>query len=220
MESCTIALSLPDEDLVRRCRGGEEEAFSQLYQRYRRPVLSTAYRIIRNPDDAQEATQEIFLKVYRSLADWNPERSKLSTWLYRLAANHAIDRWRAQKRRLRRETPTDPSSGTFRRLSFADPRTGPQAMLEWKELTTEIRRCAQHLPSLQRRLFLLRHFCGLGLEEIAMTEGRSLGTVKGLLFRASQAVRHRLARRSLRGCYDSVTAQIQRRPRDRAEPRP
>ncbi len=199
MESCTLALSLPDEDLVRRCRRGEEDAFCQLYQRYSRPVLSTAYRIIRNQDDAQEATQEIFLKVYRSLADWNPERSKLSTWLYRLAVNHAIDRWRAERRRLRWETVTDPSDGVFRRRPSADPGTGPHAALERKELTVEIRRSARRLPGLQRRLFLLRHFYGFGLEEIARMEGRSLGTVKGLLFRASQAVRRRLAGRSLRG---------------------
>ncbi len=203
MESCSIALPLPDEDLVRRCRRGEEDAFSQLYQRYRRPVLSTAYRIIRNQEDAQEATQEIFLKVYRSLADWNPERSKLSTWLYRLAANHAIDRWRAERRRLRRETVTDPTDVVFRRLPSADRRTGPHAALERKELTAEIRRSARCLPGLQRRLFLLRHFCGFGLEEIARMEGRSLGTVKGLLFRASRAVRHRVARRCLRGCCGS-----------------
>jgi RNA polymerase sigma-70 factor (ECF subfamily) len=194
MNSCAVAMTLPDEDLVRRCCSGEEDAFSQLYQRYRRPVLCTAYRIIRNVEDAQEATQEIFLKMHRSLANWNPEKSRLSTWLYRLAANHAIDHWRTKRRRLRWETLMDPTDSHYCRHQAADTKYGPHWSLEQKELAREIRHCAERLPALQKRLFILRHFSGLRLDEIARLEGRSLGTVKGLLFRASRTVRQRLFR--------------------------
>ena len=194
MGSYALVDTLPDEDLVRRCRSGEEDAFSQLYRRYRKPVLCTAYRIIRNAEDAQEATQEIFLKVYRSLAEWNPNKSKLSTWLYRLAANHAIDRWRTQQRRLRWEA-SGPSESQDYRCHAADPRSEPLGVLERKEMASEIHRCTRRLPRLQQRLFILRHFYGFGLEEIARIEGRSLGTVKGLLFRAARTVRRRLTRR-------------------------
>jgi RNA polymerase sigma-70 factor, ECF subfamily len=194
MGSYAILESQPDEDLVRRCRSGEEDAFSQLYHRYRKPVLCTAYRITRNVEDAQEAAQEIFLKVYRSLPEWNPNRSKLSTWLYRLAANHAIDRWRAQQRRLRWEA-SGPAESQDYRNSAADPRNEPLGVLERNEMANEIRRCSRRLPRLQRRLFILRHFYGMGLEEIARIEGRSLGTVKGLLFRAAGTMRRMLTRR-------------------------
>jgi RNA polymerase sigma-70 factor (ECF subfamily) len=186
--------TLSDEDLVRRCRSGEEDAFAQLYHRYRKPVLWTAYRIIRNMEDAREATQEIFLKVYRSLAEWNPDKSKLSTWLYRLAANHAIDRWRAHQRRLQWEFPGPTETRDHRRY-FADPRAEPLDVLERKETACEIRRCTRRLPRLQQRLFVLRHYYGFGLAEIASIEGRSLGTVKGLLFRAATTMRRRLTRR-------------------------
>ncbi len=189
MGTCAIAASLPDEELVRLCRGGEQEAFSRLYERYHRPVMSTALRIIRNPEDAQDATQEIFLKVYRSLAEWKPEKARLSTWLYRLAANHAIDHWRVRHRRDRRESLMDPSEeGPYRRFS-ADSGTGPYLVLERKEINSQIRDSIRRLPQLQRRLFILRHIYEFRLEEIARIEGRSLGTVKGLLFRASRTIR-------------------------------
>ena len=73
MASYAITKLLPDEDLVHRCRQGEDDAFTMLYDRYRRRVLLTAYRIIRNPEDARDATQEIFLKAYLSLRQWDSD---------------------------------------------------------------------------------------------------------------------------------------------------
>ena len=191
MQSCLVMPAPEDEDLVRRWRRGEEEAFSQLYHRYRRPVLSTAYRIIGNPEEAQDATQEIFLKVYRFLPDWDPKRSRLSTWLYRLASNHAIDRWRVQRRRNRVESRTDVTEWAAARKMIADPDGGPYSILIRKEFTDRLRGYVMSLPKLQRRFFVLRYFQGLRLEEIALVEGRSIGTVKGLLFRACRTIRVR-----------------------------
>ena len=191
METYSLAPLLPDEDLVRLWRCGEEDAFSQLYRRYRRPVLSTAYRIIRNPEEAQDATQEIFLKVYRSLSQWDPAKSRLSTWLFRLASNHAIDRWRVQRRRRHLESAAITSDPASVPCSACDP-VGPHAVLMRKELAVKICRSVRALPRLQRRFFVLRYFQGLRLHEIAMLEGRSVGTVKGLLFRACRTVRRRL----------------------------
>jgi deoxyxylulose-5-phosphate synthase len=88
-----------DEDLVEGTLGGDENAFSQLYERYRQPVYATAYRIIQSAEDARDATQEVFVKLYRSLRSWNPRKASFSTWIYRLASNHAIDCWRARNRK-------------------------------------------------------------------------------------------------------------------------
>jgi RNA polymerase sigma-70 factor (ECF subfamily) len=176
---------LPDEDLVFRFRAGDQDAFSHLYARYRRKVLMTAYRIVRNPDDAQDATQEIFLKLYRALPEWDSTRARLSTWLYRMAANHAIDCWRFQKKRNPKVPPAEGS------LSCA-VRFTPYSTLALREQLVEIERCIATLPSLQRRFFVLRYFHGMTLEEIAQSEGRSLGTVKGLLYRATRFVRRRV----------------------------
>jgi len=193
MASSNVASLVSDEDLVHRCRTGEPDAFSELYGRYRRRVLSTAYRIIRNPEDAQDATQEIFLKIYRSISEWDPQRSRLSTWLYRLAANHAIDCWRVRHRRLRSEVAEEAGRTVAGRLWDVDPAHAPYRALEYKELAGRVRRCIDSLPRLQRRFFVLRHFHGLTLAGIAAAEHRSLGTVKGLLFRATRSVRRRLA---------------------------
>lgn len=189
MASCSIAYLISDEDLVYRCRTGEEDAFSELYGRYRRHILSTAYRIMRNQEDAQDATQEIFLKLYRSISRWKPGKSRLSTWLYRLAANHVIDCWRVRHRRLKSEIPDDACRTATSQLRDADPRQAPHRMLEARELVGRVRRSLDSLPPLQRRFFVLRYFHGMTLEEIAALEQRSIGTVKGLLFRATRRVR-------------------------------
>jgi RNA polymerase sigma-70 factor, ECF subfamily len=195
--SISLADTIPDEDLVRRCQFGEEEAFSLLYERYRRPVLSTAARIIRNFDEAQEITQEIFLKVHRSIADFDPGKAKMSTWLYRLATNHAIDHWRAQRRRHRLEADKVLDEKVMNQIPSPMAQSNPQDSLERMELAGEIRRLTARLPQLQQRLLILRHFHGLTLAEIARIEGRSLGTVKGLLFRACRTLRTRIAHRKI-----------------------
>jgi len=189
MASCSLAPLISDEDLVFRCRTGEEDAFSELCGRYRRHILSTAYRIMKNPEDAQDATQEIFLKMYRSISQWRPGKSRLSTWLYRMATNHAIDCWRVRHRRMKSEIPEDACRTATGRLRDVDPRHAPHRALEAKESVSRVRRSLILLPPLQRRFFVLRYFHGMTLEEIAAREQRSIGTVKGLLFRATRRVR-------------------------------
>jgi RNA polymerase sigma-70 factor, ECF subfamily len=181
--------TIPDEELVESTLGGDEHAFAELYERYRQPVYSTAYRITQNVADAQDATQEIFVKLFRSLGSWNRARAKFSTWLFRLAANHAIDRWRQRRRRPEDQMPEgtagrDPLDSTLR-----EAMRSPYRDLENREHLAEVRRCIDNLPELQKKVFVLRYFQELKLEEIAEIEGCSLGTVKTSLFRATQTVR-------------------------------
>ena len=197
MACCAVLNSLPDEDLVRRCCQGEDDAFALLYDRYRRRVLLTANRIIRNPEDARDATQEIFLKAYLSLRHWSADKSKLSTWLYRLAANHSIDCWRARRRRARIEASPE-SSGGGKPVETISSGPAQDCDLEREEQSDEIRRCVDGLPELQKRFFILRHFYGMSLDEIARSEGRSLGTVKGSLYRATRSVGRKLLRSARR----------------------
>jgi RNA polymerase sigma factor (sigma-70 family) len=185
----------PDEDLVARILGGEEEAFAQLYDRYRQRIHATVYRIVQDAAEAQDATQEIFLKLYRSLSEWNPRRSKFSTWLYRLAANHAIDCWRMLRRRHETQPAEEPELERHQVRPGDDIILTPLGAFEKKETIDRIRRCVGDLPELQKKVFLLRYFQDLKLEEIAEMEECSLGTVKTSLFRATHAVR-RAVRRS------------------------
>ena len=186
--------SLSDEELVERTLGGEEDAFSQIYDRYRRPVYSTSYRIIQNSEEALDATQEVFIKLFRSLGSWDPNKSKFSTWLYRMAANHAIDRWRLHRRR--GESPLEDESAAqhIEGDPLRDAFRSPYDEVERRESVEEIRRCVESLPELQKKVFILRYFRDMKLEEISEAEECSLGTVKTSLFRATQAVRRRVRR--------------------------
>ncbi len=186
--------AISDEDLVESALGGDEDAFSQLYARYRQPVYATACRIIQSTEDARDATQEIFIKLYRSLRSWNPRKASFSTWMYRLAANHAIDCWRSRHRR-RESQPSDESEEHgAREYPLADAIRSPYRNVEGREQVEAVRRCVDSLPELQKKVFVLRYFQELKLEEIAEIENCSLGTVKTSLFRATKAVRRAMRR--------------------------
>jgi RNA polymerase sigma-70 factor (ECF subfamily) len=188
----TMTSPLTDENLVESTLGGDEDAFSHLYERYRRPVYSTVFRVIQNVEEAQDATQEVFVKLYRSLHNWDPEKAKFSTWLYRLAANHAIDCWRTRRRRAESQLPGEAPERLFSESPLRYAIRSPYREAEAREQVQEIRRCVDALPDLQKKVFILRYFQELKLEEIADVEDCSLGTVKTSLFRATHAVRRAL----------------------------
>jgi RNA polymerase sigma-70 factor (ECF subfamily) len=188
--------SLTDEGLVKSVLKGDEDAFSQLYERYRRPIYSAAYRIIRNSEDAQDATQEIAFKLYRCLHQWDVQKSKLSTWIYKMAANHSIDCYRVRCRRAESQLPeisSDlPSHLTTRDCSSRSPFTD----IKNKEDVDTVLQFAGTLPDQQRQIFIHRYFHERKLEEIARIERCSLGTVKSSLHRATHTMR-RILRKSI-----------------------
>ena len=185
---------LPDEELVERSLRGEEDAFQCLYERYWQPVYAAAYRIILDPEEARDATQEIFIAVYRSLAVWSPQRAGFLAWIYRIATNRAIDHWRVHRRRA--EVPLNETSQTQSTDAPLCRRTMEpiERTVEYTERVSEVRRFLEELPQPQRRFVVLRYFDGLKLKEIAEKEGYKLGTVKSILHRATKAMRIRLRR--------------------------
>jgi RNA polymerase sigma-70 factor (ECF subfamily) len=189
---------IPDEELVERSLCGEEDAFRHLYERYRRPIYVAVCRIIVDPEEARDATQEIFITVYRSLALYNPRRARFFPWIYRVATNRAIDYWRIRRRRA--EVPlTVASEMPLKKVSVG--RMGMPTMeriLELKERAAEVRRFLEELPQPQRRFFILRYYDGLKLREIAEKEGYRLGTVKSSLHKATQTMRRKLRKIGVR----------------------
>ena len=184
--------SSTDEGLVQSVLSGDEDAFSQLYERYRRPIYSAAYRIIRNSEDAQDATQEIAFKLYRSLHQWDVQKSKLSTWIYKMAANHSIDCYRMRRRRSESQLP-EISSDQRSRLTTRDCSSrSPLNDIKNKEEVDTVRQYVGTLPDPQRQIFIHRYFHERKLEEIARIERCSLGTVKSSLHRATYTVRRML----------------------------
>jgi RNA polymerase sigma-70 factor (ECF subfamily) len=182
--------SSTEEGLVKSALKGDEIAFSQLYARYRQPIYSAACRIIQDPEDAKDATQEIALKLYRSLHQWDVQKSKLSRWIHRMAVNHSIDCHRVRRRRKESQFPEN-SSDQDSHFEIPDCSTrSPLNEIENREQINAVLQCAETFPDLQRQIFFHRYFDELRLEEIAEIEHCSLGTVKSTLHRATHTVRH------------------------------
>jgi RNA polymerase sigma-70 factor (ECF subfamily) len=200
--------STTDERLVQSVLKGDEIAFSQLYERYRRPIYSAAYRIIQNPEDARDATQEIAVKLYKSLHQWDVNKSKLSSWIHRIAVNHSIDCHRMRRRRKESQLPENGSSQeTHCDIPDGSARL-PLKEMENKEQVDAVLQYALTLPTPHKQIFIDRYFEDRKLEEIAEIEHCSLGTVKSSLHRATRAVRHFLQKCS----YKSNILQPQSEP--------
>jgi RNA polymerase sigma-70 factor (ECF subfamily) len=169
----------PDLELVRLAREGDHRAFEALVRRYSERAYRAAFRVVRDPHQAEDIVQEALIKAYRGLRKFE-SRSSFYTWLYRIVVNLALDRRRREKR-----GPTvEWEDETARQV---DPRaTTPVS--ESPELASrrgEVRRIVaegvQELPDGQREVLLLREVEGLSYEEIAQTMGISKGTVMSRL---------------------------------------
>ena len=184
--------SLSDECLVKAFLNGDEDAFTQLYERYRTLIYLTAFRITRDTEGSHDATQEIFVKFYRSLHQWNVHRSKLSTWIYQLAKNHSIDYCRKRFRRAESQLPENNVDRLFHQYATGIPVYSPFKAVKNKEEINLVRRWIDKLPELQKKIFIHRHVSGLKLVEIAEVECLNLQTVKTSLHRATKVVRRNL----------------------------
>jgi RNA polymerase sigma-70 factor (ECF subfamily) len=193
---------ISDEVLVERSLRGEEDAFQRLYERYRQSVYAAVYRIVLDPEEAKDATQEIFITIYRSLAIWSPQRARFFPWIFRVATNRAIDHWRMRRRRAEvslNEIVEMPNRASFRRGTMEPI----ERAVEYKERVAEMWRYVEELPQLQRRFIVLRYCYGLKLKEIAEKEGCKLGTVKSAIHRATNTMRYKLRRLYRRRHVDS-----------------
>jgi len=182
--------SLTDEILVKIFLDGDEDAFTQLYERYRLRIYIIAFQIIQNPEDAKDVTQEIFIKIYQSLDKWNVQKSKLSKWIYRVAVNHCIDYLRFRSRRVESKLLRNNSDLILQVYATDNSAYSPFMTLRNKEEISLIRRYIEKLPDLQKKTFIGRYFKELNLGEIAELERCNVGAVKSALHRATHAVRH------------------------------
>ena len=148
-------------ELLERCKAGDEGAWSQLVEVTHREVYTLCLRILRNPDDAAEATQDAYLKAWRSLKGFRGD-SMFTTWLYRVAANTAISKHRSRKRRRSHESGvTDEVLGQIAASGSTEATAG--AKLEVRDLE----RALALLPEHYRSAVVLRDVYGFSIEEIA-----------------------------------------------------
>lgn len=183
-----------DLKLIRRCKRGEEAAFAELLARYRGPIYSLCYRMVRNAEDARDLAQETFIKVF-GLLDRYDEDYAFSSWLFRIATNHCIDHLRRNRLRMLSMERGGGIEGDERELQVPDSGPRPDTVLQRKEAMERLWEVVSGLPPHYRAIILLRHDQQLSYEEIAEVLDLPLGTVKARIHRARNLVQDRLRAR-------------------------
>jgi RNA polymerase sigma-70 factor, ECF subfamily len=172
-------LSISDAELVRRCRAGDSVAWEQIVHSYSRRVYNLAYRFTNRHEAAEDLTQEVFVRVYRSLEQYDPQAGDLANWLMRLARNLVIDDYRKRTR-----TPTDVGEDLndheYRLESHTD---SPDRNIERQEQSSQVHAAINKLPPDLRECVILRDIEELAYQEIVDILKIPLGTVKSRINR-------------------------------------
>jgi RNA polymerase sigma-70 factor (ECF subfamily) len=187
--------NLPDADVVALAQEGRDTAFRELIRRYERPVFSLIFRMVRDRELAEDLAQDTFIKVLNHIDRYRPE-FKLSSWLFKIANNVAIDHLR--RRHLETVSidgsPHAATSDAIEATSFDVAARQESALdeMQAKELGSAIERAIARLRPEYRSCILLRHVEGRSYEEIAATLDLPLGTVKTYIHRARHELREAL----------------------------
>jgi RNA polymerase sigma-70 factor (ECF subfamily) len=187
---------LTDGELIIDSLRGREAPFEELVRRYQRPIIAYVFRMLGDQEAALDVTQEVFIKVYNSLARYSSEY-KFSTWLYRIAHNAAIDHMRRNSLALQ-SIETENADGTYQ-IQIESRGPSPEQDRERSEWRAEIGEVVKRLPAAYRELIVLRHTHELSYDEIAEVTGLPLGTVKNRLFRAREMMREIFIERGFSG---------------------
>jgi RNA polymerase sigma-70 factor (ECF subfamily) len=176
-----------DSELVERCRRGDELAWRELVERHARRVFGVAYRFAGRVDEAEDLTQDVFVKVYQSLGRYEPAQGAFASWLTTVARNQAIDHYRRRREEHRRTTESP-------ELLEAMPAGGesPEGQVQRQERAQLVRRGVRNLPSELREALVLCDLRGLSYEEAAAALGVPLGTIKSRINRARLELARRL----------------------------
>ncbi len=178
---------MDDAELVASARTGDSQAFATLVARYETRIARLVRGMV-GDRDVEDVTQEAFLKAFRKLGDFDG-RSSFYTWIFRVAANTAMD-WRKRERRRRHAPLPEGPEGEDAAPSRA---VGPVGDATRRELAQKIDAAIAALPDKYHEILVLREVEGLSYEEIAKRLGMSKGTVESRLFRARERLRERLS---------------------------
>lgn len=168
-------------DLIERSQAGDEEAFASLFHEYKNLVYKTAVLMLGNAEEAEDALQEVFIRVYESLSTYDPSKGAFTTWLHQITVNYCLNRLR----RRRVQLPLDTVSSiirTWARAPFARRWTEREAIQE----------ALDQLSDKLRATVVLRYYWDLSYAEIAEIMDIPLGTVKSRLYQAHRRLREEL----------------------------
>jgi RNA polymerase sigma-70 factor (ECF subfamily) len=168
-----------EQELARKAKAGDSDAFGELVVKHQRVVFNIAYRLAGNREDAKDVTQEAFVRAFRKLDRFDPDRP-FAPWLYRLATNTALN-W------LKRRRPE-----AHKGIEPIERGPGPAARLIAVESVSRLREAIGSLPLNQRAAIELRHFQGASYKEIGRRLNAPLSDVKSWLFRARRRLQRDL----------------------------
>ena len=192
-----LGVRAQEAGIVAELKAGSEEAYAWLIGEFHQPIFGLVYRIVNDPADAADTTQEVFLKVFRGMKHFHGE-SSLKTWIYRIALHEASNRQRWWFRHKAHEMPMEAEGGgeagesMFARGSLVDERESPFDSVAHSEVRTRVEAELSKVPEPYRTTLILRDLEEMSYEEIAEITEVSLGTVKSRLTRGREALKQRL----------------------------
>ena len=171
-----------DHEIVAGVLGGDAEAFRLIVERHGRKLYRIAYRIVGGADDAEDVVQETFIRAFRQLGSYD-RRAAFSTWLYRIAANCAVDLLRTRRRRSEEQATEE----TLMPHNHTTP--VQERVTHGGEIRTAVARAMESLSANERAAFVLRHFEGMSIAEISRALGTKADATKHTIFRAERKLR-------------------------------
>lgn len=174
-------MSLSDYDLIKLCLTGKDDAFAELVGRYKNILGKVIFNLTRNRDEVNDILQEVFIKIYKSLKQYNPEY-KFGAWSARIAANHCLDQLRKQK----------PYDISLEEVELHSNATSPEEEYLKDETRRKLQQTLNELPEEYRIPIVLYHQNGLSYQEMVKLLDLPLATVKNRLYRARLMLREKL----------------------------
>jgi RNA polymerase sigma-70 factor, ECF subfamily len=195
-----IGARVEESAVITALKAGSEEAYAWLIGEFHQPIYGLVYRIVNDPADAADTTQEVFLKVFRGMKHFHGE-SSLKTWIYRIALHEASNRRRWWFRHKAQETQIEPadagehdsySRDFYGEDRLVDPGESPLEQFAHGEIRVAVEEALREVPEPYRTALILRDLEDMSYEEIAEVLAISLGTVKSRITRGRNALRKRL----------------------------
>jgi len=181
-----------DQALVERVQAGDKQAYGLLVAKYQRKLLRLVSRLVRDPAEAEDVTQEAFIKAYRALPGFRGE-SAFYTWLYRIGVNAAKNWLVANGRRAPTSTELDNEEAEdYGESDLLQDVDTPERLLMSKQIGDTVNAAMEKLPEELRTAITLREVDGLSYEEIAQVMDCPIGTVRSRIFRAREAIAEKL----------------------------
>ncbi len=181
-----------DRKLVASAKLGDPKAFERLLKKYRKSVYYMLLKMVKNPDDAEDLTQEAFAKAFNSIEKFDSTFA-FSTWLFRIATNNCIDFIRKKRvLTVSLDQPIDGDDGSSMRFDVRDDNLDPNDSMLKNQRKRYLEMAIDKLPEKYRILVDLRYFQELSYEEVATELDIPLGTVKAQLFRARELLNNEL----------------------------